>query len=414
MAYHGFPKISESEYDSFDTGHSSTSISVALGMARANALENKNNHVIAVIGDGSLTGGMAMEALNDAGSSNSNITVILNDNEMSISKNVGGVPALLTKIRIKKTYKRSNNCIKRFFNKNISDDMYLFFIEEVLKNFKAEDNKVLIVLDHTTCEDRFVILSFMLSIGKRGIPIYYKVYDYKDPNNKSMKDVKEGLEKVRKLLEPYKYEVTVLADRGFGSTELFEYIDKIGWKYFIRVKGNYNVYIPEDEVIGKLEDIEHPRGFTRFFYNIELTQNRYRCNIATKESKESKEDSWYIATNGEPKKAINNYKRRFTIEEMFKDMKSNGLGMEETWTKKLSYFKNIMLCISIAYVYIITIGSECARNGRNKEIGTFVKTKRANKTRIYSVFQIGVKWLKRCYFSKVNRRLMCEFILFDL
>ena len=93
------------------------SISVALGMARANALENKNNHVIAVIGDGSLTGGMAMEALNDAGSSNSNITVILNDNEMSISKNVGGVPALLTKIRIKKTYKRSNNCIKRFFNK---------------------------------------------------------------------------------------------------------------------------------------------------------------------------------------------------------------------------------------------------------------------------------------------------------
>ena len=113
----GFPKISESEYDSFDTGHSSTSISVALGMARANALENKNDHVIAVIGDGSLTGGMAMEALNDAGSSNSNITVILNDNEMSISKNVGGIPALLTKIRVKKMYKRSNNCIKRFFNK---------------------------------------------------------------------------------------------------------------------------------------------------------------------------------------------------------------------------------------------------------------------------------------------------------
>lgn len=113
----GFPKISESEYDSFDTGHSSTSISVALGMARANALENKSEHIIAVIGDGSLTGGMAMEALNDAGSSNSNITVILNDNEMSISKNVGGIPALLTKIRVKKMYKRSNNCIKRFFNK---------------------------------------------------------------------------------------------------------------------------------------------------------------------------------------------------------------------------------------------------------------------------------------------------------
>ena len=113
----GFPKTSESEYDSFDTGHSSTSISVALGMARARDLLNKNNKVIAVIGDGSLTGGMAIEALNDAGSSKTNIIVILNDNEMSISKNVGGIPALLTKIRIKKTYTRSNNCIKRFFNK---------------------------------------------------------------------------------------------------------------------------------------------------------------------------------------------------------------------------------------------------------------------------------------------------------
>ena len=105
--------------------------------------------------------------------------------------------------------------IKRFFNKKILEDMYIFFIESVLKKFKAEDNKVVVIFDHTTCEDRFVILSFMLSIGKRGIPLYYKVYDYKDPNNKSMKDVKEGLERVKKILQPYGYEVTVLADRGF-------------------------------------------------------------------------------------------------------------------------------------------------------------------------------------------------------
>ena len=113
----GFPKVSESEYDCFDTGHSSTSISVALGMSRARDILNKNNKIIAVIGDGSLTGGMATEALNDAASSKTNIIVILNDNEMSISKNVGGVPALLTKIRVKKTYNVSNNNVKRFFNK---------------------------------------------------------------------------------------------------------------------------------------------------------------------------------------------------------------------------------------------------------------------------------------------------------
>ena len=73
-----------------------------------------------------------------------------------------------------------------------------------------------------------------------------------------------------------------------------------------------------------------------------------------------------------------------------------------------------MLCLSIAYVYIITIGSDCARNGMNKEIGAFVKTKRANKTRVYSIFQVGIKWFRRNYFSKVERRLMCEFILYDL
>ena len=87
----GFPKISESEYDSFGTGHSSTSISAALGMALARDISGQNNEVIAVIGDGSLTGGQAFEALNNAGHLGTNMIVILNDNEMSIDKNVGAL-----------------------------------------------------------------------------------------------------------------------------------------------------------------------------------------------------------------------------------------------------------------------------------------------------------------------------------
>lgn len=108
----GFPKTSESEYDSFNTGHSSTSISVALGMARSRDILNENNKVIAVIGDGALTGGMAEEALNDAGASKSNIIVVLNDNEMSISKNVGGISLLLGKMRTKKVYTKTNEKVK--------------------------------------------------------------------------------------------------------------------------------------------------------------------------------------------------------------------------------------------------------------------------------------------------------------
>ena len=111
----GFPKVCESEYDTFNTGHSSTSISVATGMARAKKLMGDDQtKVIAVIGDGSMTGGMALEALNDAGSSKTNIIVILNDNEMSISKNVGGIPLFLSKLRGRKFYSKSNERVKKF------------------------------------------------------------------------------------------------------------------------------------------------------------------------------------------------------------------------------------------------------------------------------------------------------------
>ena len=109
----GFPKTKENEADCFNTGHSSTSISAALGMARARDLQGKDNSVIAVIGDGALTGGMALEALNDAGFSKSKMTVILNDNEMSISPNVGGLNKFLGKLRTKKLYTRTNNLIKK-------------------------------------------------------------------------------------------------------------------------------------------------------------------------------------------------------------------------------------------------------------------------------------------------------------
>lgn len=102
----GFPKISESEYDAFGTGHSSTSISAALGMAIARDLKGEDNEVIAVIGDGSMTGGMAYEALNNAGDLQKKLIIILNDNEMSIAKNVGAMSGYLYQLRTAKTYTR--------------------------------------------------------------------------------------------------------------------------------------------------------------------------------------------------------------------------------------------------------------------------------------------------------------------
>ena len=100
----GFPKHRESQCDAFDTGHSSTSISAALGYARARDLQGEDYTVAAVIGDGSLTGGMAYEALNNAARLNSNLIIILNDNNMSISENVGGMSKYLNRIRTSENY----------------------------------------------------------------------------------------------------------------------------------------------------------------------------------------------------------------------------------------------------------------------------------------------------------------------
>lgn len=102
----GFPKFNESEYDAFETGHSSTSISAALGMTLAKHLKKSSNRAIAVIGDGSMTAGMAFEALNQAGHLDKNLIVILNDNEMSISPNVGAVSSFLSRKLSGKTMSR--------------------------------------------------------------------------------------------------------------------------------------------------------------------------------------------------------------------------------------------------------------------------------------------------------------------
>ena len=100
----GFPKRKESECDCFDTGHSSTSISAGLGMVKARDIQGKKNTIVSVIGDGSLTGGMAYEALNNASRLETNFIIVLNDNNMSISENVGGVPKYLEKIRTADMY----------------------------------------------------------------------------------------------------------------------------------------------------------------------------------------------------------------------------------------------------------------------------------------------------------------------
>ncbi|WP_439951467.1 1-deoxy-D-xylulose-5-phosphate synthase [Carboxydothermus pertinax] len=113
----GFPKREESPYDSFGVGHSSTSISAALGMALARDLKGENYEVVAVIGDGALTGGMAFEALNHAGHLKTNLIVVVNDNEMSIAKNVGALSSYLSRIRTDPKYSKGKDELEALIKK---------------------------------------------------------------------------------------------------------------------------------------------------------------------------------------------------------------------------------------------------------------------------------------------------------
>lgn len=108
----GFPKREESIYDAFNAGHSSTSISAGYGIARAKSILGKDGYTVAVIGDGALTGGMAYEGLNNAGRFNKNFIVVLNDNKMSISKNVGSIAKYLKRVRVKPRYLKAKDRAK--------------------------------------------------------------------------------------------------------------------------------------------------------------------------------------------------------------------------------------------------------------------------------------------------------------
>ena len=294
--------------------------------------------------------------------------------------------------------------LQRFLrNKLINPEkVYEFFAYKLLQNYKNRSNKIYIIFDHTTIDDRFVILQFSLKIGRRAVPLWYKVFFYKQDGNKDFKHIKEGLKFLHKIITPYGYDVVLLGDRGFRSVDLFKFIDEtLKWKYCIRCTKDIGIAIKDNPKIKKLQDI-NPLNNNRakYFYNIKLTAEAYMCNMAVCKDKDS-DDAWYIANNLDNPTAIREYKKRFDIEEMFKDFKGGGFNIEKTWCENIQYIRMLYLCVSIAYCWMITLGTSCSKDKKNKIIGA-VKNLNGKKVRIYSLFRSGLKWFNRCYYSLRN------------
>ncbi|NLM12240.1 MAG: 1-deoxy-D-xylulose-5-phosphate synthase [Epulopiscium sp.] len=191
----GFPKRKESIHDVFETGHSSTSISAALGMAAGRDLNKENYSVIAVIGDGSLTGGMAFEALNNAGRSNTNLIVILNDNQMSISPNVGGLSKYLNNIRTEPVYLE------------VKED-----IDQILKKIPGIGKSVAKTVKKTKESIRYLLVPGTLfeELG----------FTYVGPiNGHDIKSLVTVFKKVRKMKGPILLHVKTIKGKGYSHAE---------------------------------------------------------------------------------------------------------------------------------------------------------------------------------------------------
>lgn len=132
----GFPNPSESDYDSFNAGHSSTSIAAAMGLAKARDLSNANYNVIAVLGDGAMTGGMVYEALNNAGRNNTKLCIILNDNQMSISKNVGAMSNYLNELITAQKYMQTKSNIQNTLSKSVGGNKIYDVLDKTKDSLK--------------------------------------------------------------------------------------------------------------------------------------------------------------------------------------------------------------------------------------------------------------------------------------
>lgn len=192
----GFPKRDENKYDAFNTGHSSTSVSAALGIATAKKLLNEKGYTIAVIGDGALSGGLAYEGLNNAGRFKGNFIVILNDNKMSISKNVGSMSRYLKGLRIKPLYINTKSRVEKVFSHIplLGKPLYKFtrWVKDSIREMVMDNKTIFENLGYT----------------------YYGVYDGHNISN--LIEVLQGAKKVKK---PVLIHLSTIKGKGYEYAE---------------------------------------------------------------------------------------------------------------------------------------------------------------------------------------------------
>ncbi|MEX2602329.1 MAG: 1-deoxy-D-xylulose-5-phosphate synthase [Balneolaceae bacterium] len=227
----GFPKRSESDYDAFGVGHSSTSISAALGMAVARDLSGGNRKVVAVIGDGAMTGGMAFEAMNNAGAMQSDLLVILNDNCMSIDPNVGALKEYLAEITTSKTYNK------------MRDEIY-----DLLGHFKKAGEKMRKVASKLERA-----MTAAITPGALFQALGFKYYGPVDGHN--VDSLRRHLEDLKTVSGPKLLHIVTVKGKGFSPAEREQTKWHAQSSPFDKITGKSLLPKPKDSPAPKFQDV---------------------------------------------------------------------------------------------------------------------------------------------------------------
>lgn len=319
--------------------------------------------------------------------------------------------------------------INRLFNNKLLDpySLYMQIIKYVLSTYKKKhhDKRIHIIFDHMFSHDNYIVFMITMRIGKQGIPLWFRCFK-NIPYHEAFheKTLIQGINAVSNLFKDYDFELIFLADRWFSSINLLKHIESLGHTYCIRLKKSIHVYYydnKENHIIkkeaGKLKHYVH---HSVKYENISLSNMKYKTNLVISDSV-NVDEAWFIITNGNPNNAIRDYSYRFGgIECVFKNQKSNGFNLEKISNANIKAFSTMYTFTCICVLYLTILGADYCKNSscyKNEKLTThkiYSKNGKRIKTRVMSLFNVGLTLFKRAINSLKYIRLPFSFILYDI
>lgn len=320
---------------------------------------------------------------------------------------------------IKRIHRLFNN--PRYEGKNL----FIEIVKYIISNYKFShnDKRVHIVIDHMYSKDNFTVLMSSMRIGKQGFPIYFECFEgINNPNAFSDTTLIKAVDTIHNLFKDTDFELVFLADRWFNSYALLEHINSLNYSYVIRLKSNLNVYTFDKKeghrIKKQTSDLFAYQFHSAFYEDTILYENTPFTTNIVRSKKQGVSESWILATNNDPKRAIKDYGYRFGgIETIFKNQKSNGFYLEDINRASLTYFENLYSTICIAFLLLTSIGTHYTKRRRdykNINITTHKTYKNKGKIRVMSIFNTGLTLFKIAFnsYKKINLRL--NFIIHDV